>query len=127
MRHYLARGERELGSIEARHAMRAMDGQLAGQQDDSVQVRVGEARALLLLETGETRRACGALAALLKRYPEAPLDAALLARAGETAETELDDRELALELYRAAEWRTGDADSRVRIGRALARLDDVSR
>lgn len=126
VRHYLARGERELGAMEARHAMQALDDLLAGQQDDSVQVRVGEARARLLLETGAARRACGALAALLRRYPEAPLDAALLARAGETAETELDDRELALELYRAAEWRTGDAGSRVRIGRALARLGDVS-
>ena len=67
-----------------------------------------------------TRRGCGALAALLRRYPEAPLDAALLARAGETAETELNDTDLALELYRAAEWRAGDADSASARARARA-------
>jgi tetratricopeptide (TPR) repeat protein len=127
VRHYLDRGERELGTMEARHALQAMDGLMAGHQDDSLQVRVGEARARVLMEMGDVRRGCGALSALLRRYPEAELDPALLLRAGEKAETELDDMELAVELYRAAGWRTGDAGSRVRIGRALARLGDASR
>jgi tetratricopeptide (TPR) repeat protein len=127
VRHYLARGEREVGLAEAGHALRTMEESLAGHQDDTVQVRVGEARALLLLETGDSRRACGALAALLQRYPEAPFEAALLARAAEAAETVEKDEVLALELYRAAEWRAGDAELRDRVARALARLDDESR
>jgi tetratricopeptide (TPR) repeat protein len=127
VRHHLARGERELGLAEASHALQAMDGLLASHQDDSVQVRVGEAWARLQLETGDSRRACGALAALLKRYPEAPLDAALLARAAETAETGLKDTDLALGLYRAAERRVGDAELEDRVRHALERLGDTPR
>jgi len=127
VRRHLARGERDLGLAEAGHALQAMEGLLAGQQDDSVQVRVGEARALLLLEIGESRRGCGALAAMLKRYPDAPLDPGLLARAGETAADELKDTDLAIELYRAAEWRAGDAGLHDRVRQALERLGDTSR
>ncbi len=127
VRHHLERGERELGLAEAGHALRAMEELLAGHEDDSTQVRVGETRALLLLETGDVRRAGGALAALLQRYPEAPLDAALLARAAEAVETGAKDAELARELYRAAEWRAVDAELRDRVGRALERRADAPR
>ena len=127
VRHHLERGERELGRAEAGRALRALEELLASHLDDSVQVRVGEARALLLLETGDARRACGALAALLQRHPDSPLDAALLARAAAAAETEGMDGELALELYRAAAWRAGDAELRGRIERALVRLGDGPR
>ena len=126
VRHHLARGERQLGLTEARHALRALDGLLAIQQDDSVRVRVGEARARLQLETGDAS-GCGGLAALLRRYPEAPLDAGLLARAAEVAETRLEDVDLAIELYRAAATRAGDAELRRRARLALERLGDAPR
>ena len=102
VRHHLGRGERGLGLAEARHALAVLDALIASQQDDGVQVRAGEARARLLFETDAPRGGCGARAALLRRYPEAPLDAALLTKAAEAAETRLNDTDLALELYRAA-------------------------
>ena len=68
------------------------------------------------------RGGCGALAALLRRYPEAPLDAALLTRAAEEAETRLNDPDLALELYRAAAVRAADPELRRRARAAAGRL-----
>jgi tetratricopeptide (TPR) repeat protein len=122
VRYHLGRGERGLGLTEARHALAALAALIASQQDDNVQVRAGEARARLLFETDDTRGGCGALAALLRRYPEAPLDAALLMRAGEEAETRLNDPDLALELYRAAAVRAVFPESRRRARSAVDRL-----
>ena len=122
VRYHLGRGERALGLTEARHALAALDALIVNQQDDGVQVRAGEARARLLFETDDTRGGCGALAALLRRYPEAPLDAALLMRAGEEAETQLNDPDLALELYRAAAVRTVFPELRRRARSAVDRL-----
>ena len=122
VRHHLERGERGLGLAEARHALGALDALIMSQQDDGVQVRAGEARARLLFETDDLRGGCGALAALLRRYPEAPLDAALLTRAAEEAETRLNDPDLALELYRAAAVRAADPQLRRRARAAADRL-----
>jgi len=120
--YHLGRGERGLGLVEARHALGALDALLANQQDDDVQVRAGEARARLLFETDDTGGGCGALAALLRRYPEALLDAALLTRAAEAAETRLNDTDLALELYRAAAVRAAVPELRRRARAAAGRL-----
>lgn len=122
VRHHLGRGERGLGLTEARHALAALDALIASQQDDGVQVRAGEARARLLFETGDTRGGCGTLAALLRRYPEAQLDAALLMRAGEEAESGLNDADLALESYRAAAARAVVPELRRRARAAVDRL-----
>ena len=122
VRYHLGRGERGLGLTEARHGLAALDALIVSQQDDGVQVRAGEARARLLFETDDTRGGCGALAALLRRYPEASLDAALLMRAGEEAETRLTDPDLALELYRAAAVRAVFPESRRRARSAVDRL-----
>jgi tetratricopeptide (TPR) repeat protein len=122
VRHHLGRGERGLGLTEARHALASLDALIANQQDDDLQVRAGEARARLLFETDDTRGGCGALAALLRRYPEAPLDPALLMSAGEAAETRLNDADLARELYRAAAGRAVAPDLRRRARAAVDRL-----
>jgi tetratricopeptide (TPR) repeat protein len=122
VRYHLVRGERGLGLTEARHALAALDALVANQQDDGVQVRAGEARARLMFETDDARGGCGALAALLRRYPEAPLDAALLMRAGEEAETRLNDPDLALESYRAAAVRAVVPELRHRARAAVDRL-----
>ncbi len=121
VRYHLGQGERELGLTEARHALATLDALIASHQDDDVQVRAGEVRARLLFETGDTRGGCGALGALLRRYPEAELDAGLLARAGEDAETKLNDADLATALYRAAAARSVDPGLRRRV------LDAVDR
>jgi tetratricopeptide (TPR) repeat protein len=127
VRHHLGRGERGLGLTEARHALAALDVLIASQQDDGVQVRAGEARARLLFETDDTRGGCGVLAALLRRYPEAPLDAGLLMRAGEEAEMRLNDADLALELYRAGAVRAVLPELRRRARSAVDRLAGVQR
>ncbi len=127
VRYHLGRGERGLGLTEARHALAALDALIANQQDDDVQVRAGEARARLLFETDDTRGGCGALAALLRRYSEAPLDAALLTKAAEAAETRLNDTDLALELYRAAAARAVAPELRRRARAAVGRLADLPR
>jgi tetratricopeptide (TPR) repeat protein len=127
VRYHLGRGEQGLGLAEARHSLGALDALIASQQDDAVQVRAGEARARLLFETEDFRGGCGALAALLRRYPEAPLDAALLARAGEEAEERLDDADLALELYRAAAVRAADPELRRHARAAAGRLAGAPR
>jgi hypothetical protein len=85
-------------------------------------VRAGETRARLLFETDDTRGGCGALAALLRRCPEAALDAALLMSAGEAAEMRLNDADLALELYRAAAARAVAPELRRRARAAVDRL-----
>jgi tetratricopeptide (TPR) repeat protein len=122
VRYHLARGERGLGLTEARYALAALDALIGSQQDDGVQVRAGEARARVLFETDDIRGGCGALAALLRRYPEAPLDAVLLMRAAEAAETRLNDTDLALELYRAATVRAVAPELRRRALAATGRL-----
>jgi tetratricopeptide (TPR) repeat protein len=122
VRHHLRNGETTLGMAEARHAVEALDARIESQQDDSVQVRVGQARARLLFEMDDVRRACGALAALLRRFPEAPLDAELLAEAAERADTRLANTDLALVLYRAAAVRAGEPDLRRRAREAVERL-----
>lgn len=122
VRHHLGRDERGLGLTEARHALAVLDALIASQQDDDVQVRAGEARARLLFETEDTRGGCGALAALLRRYPEAALDAGLLMSAGEAAEMRQNDADLALELYRAAATRAAAPDLRRRARAAADRL-----
>jgi tetratricopeptide (TPR) repeat protein len=127
VRYHLGRGERVLGLTEARHGLAALDALIASQQDDDVQVRAGEARARLLFETDDTRGGCGALAALLRRYPEAPLAAALLLRAGEDAEIRLNDADLALELYRAATARAVAPELRRRARAAVDRLTGLTR
>lgn len=127
VRHHLGRGERGLGLTEARHALAALDALIASQQDDDVQVRAGEARARLLFETDDIRGGCGALAAVLRRYPEAPLDAALLMRAGEETETRLNAPDLAIELYQAAAARAVAPELRRRARTAVDRLADPPR
>jgi tetratricopeptide (TPR) repeat protein len=127
VRHHLGHGERELGMAEARHALEALDAQIATQQDDSIQVRAGETRARLLFEMADVRGGCGELAALLRRYPEAPLDATLLVSAAEVAETRLSDIDLALVLERAAAVRASDPELRRRARAAAERLAAVPR
>jgi hypothetical protein len=127
VRYHLGRGERGLGLAEARHALGALDALIANQQDDSVQVRAGETRARLLLETDDTRGGCGALAALLRRYPESALDATLLMSAAEAAERRLSDMDLALELYRSAAVRAADPELRRQARAASARLSGPPR
>jgi len=122
VRHYLGRGETPLGMAEARQALETLDGLAGSQQDDSVQVRVGQARARLRLETGDPRGGCGDLAALLRRYPEAPLDAGLLAEAAGVAETRLADAALARQLYRAAAVRAAQPELRRRARTEAERL-----
>jgi tetratricopeptide (TPR) repeat protein len=122
VRHHLGRNERGLGLTEAKHALATLDALIASQQDDGVQVRAGEVRARLLFETEDTRGGCGALAALLRRYPEATLDAELLMRAGEAAEMRLNDADLALELYRAGAARAVAPELRRRARAAVDRL-----
>jgi tetratricopeptide (TPR) repeat protein len=127
VRYYFGHGERALGLTEVRHALASLDVLVASHQDDAVQVRAGEVRARLLFETDDLRGGCGALAALLRRYPEAPLDTALLMRAGEAAETRLDDADLAKELYGAAAARAVVPDVRRRARAAVDRLAGPSR
>ncbi len=122
VRHHLGRGERILGLTEARHALAALDALIASQQDDGVQVRAGETRARLLFETEDIRGGCGALAALLRRYPEAALDAGFLMRAGEEAEKRLNDTDLALELYRAGAARAVAPELRRQARAAVDRM-----
>jgi len=122
VRHHLGRGESALGQAEARQALESLDVLVATQQDDSVQVRAGQARARLMFETGDPRGGCGQLAALLRRYPEAPLDPVLLAGAAEAAESRLSNPDLALELYRAAAVRAVDPQLRRRARASIERL-----
>ena len=67
------------------------------------------------------------MAALLRRYPEAQLDAELLMRAGEEAETRLNDADLALELYRAGAVRAVLPELRRRARSAVDRLAGLQR
>jgi hypothetical protein len=127
VRYHLARGERALGLTEARRAMEALDLLIATYEDDSLQVRAGQTRAILRLETGDVRGGCGQLAALLRRYPEAPLDAMLLMSAAEQARTQLEDGALALELYRAAAVRAADTELRRRARAEADRLAGATR
>ena len=122
VRYHLGRGERGLGLTEARYALAALDALITIQQDDGVQVQAGVTRARLLFETDDPRGGCGALAALLRRYPEAPLDAALLTKAAEAAEKRLNDTDLALELYRAAAVRAAVPELGRRARAAAGRL-----
>jgi len=127
VRHHLERGERGLGMTEAQHALGALDALIASQQDDAVQVRAGATRVRLLLETGDDRGAGSALAALLRRYPEAPLDAGLLMSTAEAAERRPEQMDLAIEFYRAAAVRAVDPESRRRARAAADRLAGAQR
>ena len=127
VRHHLVRGERGLGLAELRYSLGALDALVASHQDDGMQVQAGQTRARLLFEAGDTRGGCGALSALLRRYPEAPLDAALLVDAAAAAETGLKDVDLALELFRAAAVRAADPGLRRRARAAAARLAGTAR
>ncbi|MBI5709893.1 MAG: hypothetical protein HZC42_06250 [Candidatus Eisenbacteria bacterium] len=122
VRHHRSRGEHTLAGMEARHALEAVDALIASQHDDSIQVRAGQARAEILFETGDETRACGTLAGLVRRYPAAALDPALLLRAAGAAETRLANPDLALEFYRDLAARAADPELRRRARGAADRL-----
>lgn len=121
--YHARRGEDVLAQQEARHAIELMDRLILGQRDLDVQFEARLMRALLLEAAGSPEEAFEALAGFWRRYPRSYDGQAAGLRAAGIADSALNDRRRAVDLYREMDARPIRAAVRERVRAGLAALD----
>ena len=98
--HHLKRGENDIAEVESRSALEQLDRLIATYRDEDVLFRARVSRAGMLLAVGRYDAALPALSEVWERYPRTPQGTQAGVVAAQLAESKLNDRARALQLYR---------------------------